>query len=88
MMRMRKVLIIRTPFCFLNKTLYDYSLKIVERGGKVKEIITLQPEKSYPVDFNLYKGYDIQIKFKTKISIINGFNAEEFERDYSEGESI
>jgi hypothetical protein len=63
LIKMRKILTVRTPFVFYNKTLFVYEIEIVERNtGREREKIELNPDKKYPINFEYYENCDLKIR--------------------------
>jgi len=56
---MRKLLIIRSPYCFNNMTDVAYKIRLLGHDGKqTLKIINLEPGQCYPVDMK-----EMQYKF-------------------------
>lgn len=56
---MRKLLIIRSPYCFNNMTDVTYKIRLLSPDGKqMIRIITLEPGQCYPIDMK-----EMQYKF-------------------------
>ncbi len=65
---MRKFLIVRQPYCFLNKTSFKYELRIIESasGSKLKFQHELKSGESLGIDDSFLLGHYLQIKLLDK----------------------